>query len=74
MIHSFLQINNICLSKNELSLPPKYNQGSTKNNIFTVNPCSYDNAEQLFYIDFDNSTNITGEHEHPHTHNNNDVH
>lgn len=68
------QTNNICLSKYALSLPPRYNATPNKNSMFTVKPCSYDNADQLFYIDFANSTNITGEHEHPHIHNKNHIH
>jgi len=65
---------NVCLSKNKLKLPPNYNANASETEIFTVKPCSYDDADQLFYINFEKGSFTTDGHEHPHIHGNDDTH
>ena len=63
----------ICVSKHEEVLPPTFNANKSKTNVFTVKPCSYDDTDQLFYLDIPKE-NLSGEHSHSHIHNTNDTH
>lgn len=69
------KLKHVCLTRaNEFENAPSWNASKKKTNVYTPEPCSYDNKYQMFYMEFDKDILRSDGHEHPHYHNNDKVH